>query len=385
MPRLSLLVVAACLVIGCHHRRDRPPAGPSIAWKKHVLATGYESTTVVAADFDGDGRVDVIAPKFREQLDVLLYRAPAFAPELIAPGLDALHAQVLDVDGDGDLDFVGARHTPGLVYWLENPGGQVRGPWASHTIDDAAAGGVDGVHGLFLGDVDGDGREDLLATSNLPKGPLADSIVWYRRPGDAQVRSPWPRHALAPGDAPGFNHYVGYGDLDGDGQADVVTGAKHGNYFAWWARPADPTGPWRKTLLPGEHVGATNALVLDLDRDGVNDVVASRGHGRGVVAFLGRGRTVRSLDESLEGAHALAAADLDGDGDPDVIAGATVSRALIWLENDGRGGVRRWVIDEGTGQSAYDIRPVDLDGDGDLDLVVAGEKAFNVVWYEQVR
>lgn len=162
----------------------------------------------------------------------------------------------------------------------------------------------------------------------------------------------------------------------------MATGSKQGNYFAWWQQPAERGAPWRKTVLPGSHPGATNVLIADLHRDGAADLVGACGHGRGVVLLRGPRHQGNPIDDSLEGTHALAMHDLGGDGDLDLAVGSTVSRVLTWFENDGKANFRRWTVDGDSRQSAYDIRVVDMDGDRDPDLLVAGQDSLNVVWYE---
>ena len=127
--------------------------------------------------------------------------------------------------------------------------------------------------------------------------------------------------------------------------------------------------------------GATNIVVADVDGNGHNDLVATRGHGQGVLWFEGPAFTaVHAIDPTLVGPHALAVADIDGDGDLDVATGTTTSATVAWFQNDGRGQFARH--DVASGQSSYDLRLSDLDGDGDLDILLAGQESRNVVWFQ---
>ena len=143
-------------------------------------------------------------------------------------------------------------------------------------------------------------------------------------------------------DAPGLSHYLGAGDLNGDGRLDIILAAKggpsdksgKGEWFAWWEAGKDPTRPFKKHLLPGKHPGATNILPA-----GVN-----------------------------------------GEGDIDAATCAYISRKAAWFENDGKGRFTTHIIHDD--QAAYDIRLVDMDSDGDLDTLIAGQRSKNVVWFE---
>ncbi|HUG66452.1 MAG TPA: VCBS repeat-containing protein [Pirellulaceae bacterium] len=359
------------------------PLAAEDAWRKHTVYTGAHCNTAVAADFTGDKLVDVIC------------NAGGVTRLLVAPDwteviLDAdsklglIHGETMDVDRDGDPDFIGARYSPGLIFWLERPANALQDRWTYHLIDDQ----VDGIHGLLAGDVDGDGQPDLLANSAQPVGPFANSLVWYRPPANAAEAKQWPRKVLANGDAPGLSHYLGIGDVNGDGRPDAASAAKGGpqdtgglgEWFAWWEAPLDPTSVWKKHLIADQQPGATNIHPADVNGDGRMDFVASRGHGHGLVWFEAPTWKVHNIQTTFEGPHCLAVIDLDGDGDIDAATCAKDDRVVAWFENDGKGNFTTHIID--TDQAAYDIRAIDMDGDGDVDLLIAGQLSQNVVWYE---
>jgi len=353
-----------------------------LPWKRHVIASGYMNQTAIAADFTGDGKLDVIASAGPQQR-TYLYVAPDWRPFVLQSRTAAIHSAVLDVDGDGDADYVGARYSPGLLFWLENPGSPPRAAWAFHVIDDAKTGGIDGIHGLATGDVDRDGTLDLIANSAQPKGAFANSIAWFRIPADPRHAAGWERHVFARGDAPGLSHYHGFGDVNGDGRGDIASAAKigeEGNWFAWWEQPPDAAGAWTKHLISAHEIGATNILIADLNGDGRNDFLASRGHGKGLVWFESPDWTPHQINSRLVGPHSLAAGDIYGDGDIDAATCAKDSHIAAWFENDGLGGFTTHHIYED--EASYDARLVDLDGDGDLDLLNAGQASRNVVWFE---
>ncbi len=353
-------------------------------WKKHVIDEGRHTTNVVAADFTGDDQIDVMA---NSDGATRLFVGPNWKPQIVdqTPGYDAIHAAVLDVDRDGDPDFIGARYSPGLIFWVETIRGELVGqPWPVHLIDDQ----VNGVHGLLNGDVDGDGATDLIANSGQPVGPLANSVVWYDVPQHPRESNSWPRYVAGQGDAPGLSHYLGLGDLNGDGRADLLTAAKGGpqaepgtgEWFGWWEAPTNPrTHGWKKHLLGTGHPGATNLSPADVNQDGVMDVIATRGHGLGVIWFEGPDWIEHTINPDLASPHCLALADFDRDGDIDAATCAYESKIVAWFENDGQGLFTTHVLDEN--QCAYDMRAIDMDGDADLDILVAGQLSKNIVWY----
>ncbi len=355
-------------------------------WTKHVVFEGAACMTAVAGDFSGDGLLDVVCNAGKK---TRLLVAPEWKPVVIgSENTDWIHSESMDVDGDGDLDVIGTPYMPGRIVWLERPANPLTQRWRERLVDDQ----VSGVHGLLVGNVDNLGRMDLLATSAQPMEPFPFSLVWYRIPDQPLSAERWDRFVFASGDAPGLTHYLGVGDIDGDGLPDAATGAKgdgskagaEGQWFAWWRAGKDPTQPWVKEIVSSKQPGATNIHPADVNGDGKTDLIASRGHGVGIVWFErdsdSRKWTEHTIDGELREPHCLAAIDLDRDGDIDVATVGYGSERAMWYENDGRGNFKSNLV--GEHQQAYDIRVVDMDKDGDLDLVVAGRASNNVVWYE---
>ncbi|MEM1294823.1 MAG: VCBS repeat-containing protein, partial [Verrucomicrobiota bacterium] len=354
-------------------------------WKKHVVWKGHAVHGASAGDFNGDGKMDIAFSKAGGPSAMVL--APDWRYVELYAKNGGIHSTNMDVDGDGDTDFIGGdRH----VFWLENPGGSdaEKGDWHYRVVDSD----ITGVHHVLEADVNQDGKLDLIANefnpavkpNGAPGSKVGDSIIWYETPSD--IDAEWRRHIFANGDAGGGSHYMGIGDLDGDGDNDISAGAKgkpflNGNWFAWWENTGEET--WKKHILAIEETAATCAMPADLDGDGDMDVFATRGHDAGILWFENQGGKkfeLHRIDNLLSGAHCLTVNDLDGDGDIDAATTAKDDKRTVWFENDGKGNFTPHDIDDD--QAAYDIRSVDMDGDGDLDLLVAGQYSQNVVWYE---
>ncbi len=371
----GLLCSLLALPVAVVATRPPQPVPAGISWRRHVIAENFHAFTAVPGDFTGDGVIDVIANGGPDDKDVL-FVGPDWKPVVLHAGIKSTHSTVLDVNGDGRLDLVGSRYLPGLIYWLEQPELPMSGEWKYHVIDGADRGGVDGVHGLKVADVNGDGRPDLISNSAGPGGGFPNSIVWFEMPRLI-------RHVLADHDAPGMSHYIAVADVNGDKRLDVATAAKTGNWFAWWEAPANVEKPWKKHLISEGEEGATNILIADINGDGRADFVASRGHGRGLVWFEAPDWKRHDFGNDLAGPHSLAIGDVDGDGYPDVVTCAKDSKILVWFKNDGKGGFTPNIIHKD--QAGYEVHLVDMDADGDLDILVAGQDSLNITWYENQR
>ena len=206
-----------------------------IQWKKNTILPKGNGThfSAAAADFTGDGKIDVIGSVSGK---TILFRGPDWKQqEIHAFSRKGRHiaAEPIDIDEDGDLDFVGGDANGDLI-WLENPS-KDGGTWTEHIIDDNAA----GIHCIILFDVNKDGRLDVISNNFKANGPLGNSCTWYEMSKNKDGVVEWDRHIFAKGDALGGSHYIGAGDVNGDGWPDLAVAAKGkpfdgGNWFAYW-------------------------------------------------------------------------------------------------------------------------------------------------------
>lgn len=349
--------------------RGRPA---EIPFEKHTLDLGANETCAFA-DINGDGRLDVVsgenwfeAPKWLRHK----FRDLPFINNYI----DDFSDLPLDVNGDGHIDVVSATWFSRRLAWWQNPG-RGAGEWKEHLIDSGVP-----TEFAFLVDLDNDGKaRELLPQFGPEKAPLA----WYELKGGAFVK-----RVASP---KSYGHGIGAGDVSGDGRADIITPR------GWLEAPADPrTGQW--TMHADFDLGATGFIhVLDVNRDGRNDLVTALAHDYGIfwVEQAPGGRWVKHMiDESWSQPHALALLDLDGDGRMDLLTGKRYMAhngkdpgereplGIYWYQcGASEDGKRvewvRHVIDYSTrAGGGMQISVADLDGDGDLDFAAPGKSGL---------
>ena len=266
----------------------------------------------------------------------------------------------------------------GLLAWtLLSPA--LGAAWKLRTIDNSSR-GADGVR--FL-DVNGDKRQDI--ATGWEEGGIVRA---YLHPGSDKVHKPWPAVTVGKVASPEDAVFV---DLDNDGRVDIVSSCEGRNrrVHVHWApkNPADYLDPeaWQTGTFPAT-VGRSwmFALPMDIDgRHGTDIVLGSKGSGASI-AWLQAPENPRDLAawklhtlRKSSWLMTLRAEDMDGDGDPDILASDRMSRnaKVLWLENPGQDANRNnapWKEHTlgARGRQVMFIDFADLDGDGRKDVVI---------------
>ncbi len=283
--------------------------------------------------------------------------------EVLAGGADGLTVRTMDLDGDGDRDVVSSSMGLDELVWFENLGG---GALAGRRILASDAVDADVVRPA---DLDGDGDEDLVVVAHDPLVYLGEELRWYPNDGSA-LGAPVVLVAATKSTRLG----VEAGDLDGDGDADLVVTTEYPGEVRWLAN--DGVGGFAPPVSLGVMARAEGSAIADLDADGVVDVLVSGSSAEVEMWYrgVGGGSFADGVLFATENAVGLAPADLDADGDLDVAMGTRFD--ACWKENLGGG-------DFGDPDTCHALAPatdnaeaiqaVDLDADGDLDLLTGGE------------
>jgi len=376
-------------------------------WGTHPVARIPGGYQVAVADVNHDGRLDILALSHGERI-VEWYENPSWTPRPIASqtqgniSLAPLCAEGHRLQGLAlATDFALENSTSGgNIWWTLAP--SAAGGWSLYRV-----GQITSTHRIRWAELNGDGRPELVVAPLLGYGAkppdynVGAPLTWLETPerlaeshgpADASGQSHWSAHLID--DSLTVIHGIDIVDWDGDGREEILTASLEG-VCLYDAAGSGSQLRWTKTHLatgyqmePSPRRGASE--------EGVGKVGGQRflatiepWHGEQVVVYLQRksgGLWQRQvIDDSFRDGHALVCADLDQDGNDEIVAGFRGAETSLYVYYAADASGNRWtrqLLDNAMAASA--VVAADVNGDGRLDLVAVGSSTANLKWYENL-
>jgi len=375
--------------------------GAKLGFKRTVLDTKFRSEGVAVGDFNHDGLADIAAgyvyfaaPDWK--MHPVVDNAKEYDPHQYS---NSFGNWADDLNGDGWQDLIVVDFPGQRTWWFENPQASP-GAWPRHVGTPV----TNNESPQYI-DVDGDGRRALVLGYSTdpanPDGPdrwlgfarrSADpSALWTLQPVSAK-EAPWARK---------YTHGLGIGDINKDGRNDLIV--KEGWLEAPPETAAGPAtqapGEWK--FHPAKlSEDCAQMYVYDFDGDGDNDLLSSSAHNIGIWWHeqTPDGWKTHEIDRSMSQTHSLCLADINSDGLPDFVTGKrwwahgptgdvnpNDPAVLFWFELSRQDGKPVWTpheIDHDSGVGTQ-FAVADVNGDGLLDVVTSNKKG--TYYFEQVR
>ena len=357
------------------------------SWTASDIATSADGANCVfVADMDNDGDMDIVSASYSDNTIAWYENDGAANPSWTAADIatsanGANWVFVADMDNDGDMDIISSSQNDDAIAWYENNGSS-NPSWTSSDIATSA----DGANCVFAADMDNDGDMDILSSSYLD-----DAIAWYENDGNADPSFTAADIATSADGATS----VFAADMDGDGDMDIISSSQYDDAIAWYRNDGAADPSWTAADIATSAEYANSVFVADMDNDGNMDIVsASKADDKiawyennstvgGIVAWTAA-EILTSTDisyPSSNGARSVYAEDMDNDGDMDVLSASIDDDKINWYENNGSESFTAHTITF-SAEDATSVYAIDIDGDGDMDVVSASSGDNTIAWYK---
>jgi len=374
---------------------SKPPS-----WSKHTIDDDYpDPVNVVSGDLNNDGLADLLSVSGEGSIHGWIQQPgnnTSWIPHTIPNRMesnfpsefnDVEAIRAVDINNDGDMDVIAAGSHDAIKLWENESAAD--NSWNEYLIGKAD---YHAVNDLEVADMDNDGDLDILNSCiYLDYGVL---VYWWENDGLSDHN--WNSHKVFTMSRDDKVRYADSfssndlhpADLDGDGDLDIAASMLMADksFFVWFENSDGAATTWINHMIEEvSSVGWNLISSADIDNDGDTDVIGTE-EGTGLLAWWDNAEADGTIwfrnQISRKPVAAMIAYDIDRDGDEDILT-ASREGELAWLENAEGGGLS-WIdhtVDSGL-KDVSDVYATDLDNDGDVDFMCAMRDGNSIIWWE---
>jgi hypothetical protein len=378
----------------------------------YQLGTSNKKTTsVFAADMDNDGDLDIISSNYWDYEVTLHTNDGSENPSWTSQSIDMVgfpykprDVFAADMDNDGYMDIIAGYANEGLAnasfmrWYKNNKDGSFTGGSSNNIPGDfgsssGAAQPIFVLTSVFVADMDNDGDMDVLSSAFLDAG----NIGWYKNnprnissltAGFGRIKNDIDTGLFAATS-------VFAADMDNDGDMDVIAGSEHNNKLMLYKNNGSTNPSFDTTTIVSDSQesydsenGSFSVFAADIDNDGDLDILSSSKKKGTIALYKNNGLpsstwVMTNIDTGAIGVSSVTSADMDNDGDLDVIVTSQTNNSITWYENiAGDGSTWSPFAITLTANEPRSVFIADIDGDGDMDVLAADFNGNKINWYE---
>jgi hypothetical protein len=347
-------------------------------WVKHIITDGLNGVnSIQCIDVDSDSAIDVLSTNINIPSYVSWWKnngSGNFTMHTIDSSTTSTNYYLAiygtQLNEDGYVDILAAGRS--TIFWWKNDGNE---NFTEYQIGTSFT----HCYSLFAAHVNDDEYLDVLGASYED-----DDICWWENLDGSGTS--WTEHPIDTLFDGAYSVYAE--DINGDSAIDVIGAGQDADSICWWENMGGDPLIFTKHTIVADFNDAISAFVADMDDDGDVDVLGASYEDDDICWWenldgSGTRWTEHPIDTLFDGANSIYAIDLDKDGDMDILGTGAICSEVVYWDNDGSENFTKIIIGSGI-NNPRSVSACDIDNDNDIDIIAASYGDDEIIWWENV-